>query len=180
MEQISSTIHLNVPVSVISLYLTCDCQFQVSAEDKASGKAQKITITSDKGRLSSDEIERMVKEAEENAEIDRIARQNVEAKNQLEAYLYNLRASVTDSLKDKISEDDKTTILSKVTEVLAWLEENSGQDKETYDAKRKEVEDIAGPVIAKAYSAASSSASGAASSTPSSDNSDGGPTVEEM
>merc|ERR1719223_1817611 len=66
---------------------------QVSAEDKASGKTQKITITSDKGRLSEEEIERMVREAEENADADKEARDQVDAKNQLEAYLYSLRSS---------------------------------------------------------------------------------------
>ena len=75
---------------------------QVSAQDKASGKSQKITITSDKGRLSDDEIARMVKEAEENAEEDAKAQKRIEAKNQLESYLYSLRNTVDDTLKDKI------------------------------------------------------------------------------
>ena len=156
----------------------------MSAEDKASGKAQKITITSDKARLSQDEIDRMVKEAEENAEIDRIAKQNVEAKNQLEAYLYNLRASVTDTLKDKISAADKETLDAKITEALTWLEENTNQEKEAYDNKRKEVEDLANPIIAQAYNASPGAPPTnpeeppSPGDSPSSESS--GPTVEEL
>ncbi|CAN0487717.1 unnamed protein product [Ectocarpus sp. 8 AP-2014] len=79
---------------------------QVSAEDKASGKVQQITITSEKGRLSDEEIERMVKEAEDFAEQDRRDRAKVESRNNLETYLYNLKASYEDTLKDKMAEND--------------------------------------------------------------------------
>ena len=161
----------------------------VAAQDKASGKTQKITITSDKGRLSEEEISRMVKEAEDNAEADKIARENVEAKNQLESYLYNLRTTAQDTLKDKIKEDDKEQILTKVTQALSWLEENQAESKSVYDAKRKEIEEVANPIIAKAYSsspndggASSSSENGAAPSSDSNASRSGsdGPTVEEV
>lgn len=157
---------------------------QVSAQDKASGKSQRITITSDKGRLDEKEIERMVKEAEENAEADKVAKETVEARNQLEAYLYSLRNSVRDTLKDKISAEDKETILTKVTETLTWLEEqasNSENTKETYEEKRQEVEEIASPIIAKAYNANPPSGSDDDNSNSSDDDSNGdGPSVEEV
>jgi len=108
--------------------------FQVSAQDKASGKSQKITITSDKGRLGQDEIERMIREAEENAEADKQQRQRVEAKNQLESYLYSLRSSVEDSLKDVISAEDKETILNAVKDALAWLEGHLNDDTQSYES----------------------------------------------
>ena len=150
---------------------------QVSAEDKASGKTQKVTITSDKGRLSEDEIERMVAEAEENAEADKQARQKVEAKNQLEAYLYSLRSSAEDGLKDKLEEDDKNTLITTATEGLAWLDEHQDEEKDSYDEKRKEVEDVANPIISKAYDAGAPPQDGADPDGPEEST---GPSVEEV
>ena len=156
---------------------------QVSASDKASGKTQKITITSDKGRLSEDEIARMIREAEENAEVDKSMRSKVEAKNQLESYLYNLRASLDDEkLKDKFEAGDKETLDSTVKEALVWLEEHQSDEKEAYELKRKEVESVANPIIAKIYSPPSDG-----SGMPRSPNGEkpsgsggSGPTVEEV
>merc|ERR1712146_167426 len=124
---------------------------QVSAEDKASGKSQKITITSDKGRLSEEEIERMIQEAEQNAEADREAKEQVEAKNQLEAYLYSLRSSADDTLNDKLDEADRELLMNTVKDGLQWLEDNGETPKGEIDEKRKEVEGIANPIISKAY-----------------------------
>ncbi|RYG95729.1 hypothetical protein EON65_55520 [archaeon] len=155
----------------------------MSAQDKASGKSQTITITSDKGRLSEDEIERMVREAEENADVDRAAKELVEAKNQLESYLYSLRNSVQDTLKDKISDEDKQKITSVVSETLSWVETNCAASKEELEVKRKEVEAIANPIISQAYKSSSSPSppSDANTSSEGSDRSDGqGPNVEEV
>ena len=157
----------------------------MSAQDKASGKSQKITITSDKGRLGQDEIERMIREAEENAEADKQQRQRVEAKNQLESYLYSLRSSAEDSLKDVLSADDKQTILNTVKDALAWLEGHLNDDTQSYEAKRKEVEAVAGPIISKAYAQkggapASSPAPEERPSEPTDSGDDASPTVEEV
>eukprot|EP00903_Cladosiphon_okamuranus_P013268 g12372.t1 len=124
---------------------------QVSAEDKASGKVQQITITSEKGRLSDEDIERMVKEAEEFAEQDRQDRAKVESRNSLETYLYNLKSSYEDSLKDKIAEDDMEELKTAVEDGLEWLDSNPGAEEEDYVAKLKEVEAVANPIIARAY-----------------------------
>lgn len=124
----------------------------------------------------------MIREAEENAEADRILKEKIEAKNQLESYLYNLQSSVRDSLKGKLSEDDSNTLTTKITESLSWLEQHSNEEKQVYDDKRKEVEDVANPIITKAYNAPSTGSAGspgsASDSTSSSTSS--GPTVEEM
>jgi endoplasmic reticulum chaperone BiP len=146
----------------------------VSARDKASGKSQSITITSDKGRLSEDEIERMVKEAEEHAEADKMIKQDVEAKNQLESYLYNLKNSVTNTLKEQVSTEDKEAINAAVKDALAWLEEHPSAVKADYDERKESVEAIANPIIAQAYNTAASSEPG-----PEQDGDDAGPTVEE-
>ena len=156
---------------------------QVSAQDKASGKSQKITITSDKGRLSDDEIARMVKEAEENAEEDAKAQKRIEAKNQLESYLYSLRNTVDDTLKDKIDPSDKEKLSSAVTEALSWLESHQSEDKETFDEKKKEIELIANPIIAKAYGASEPPKDGTSNNEEPNENNNGegeGPTVEEV
>jgi molecular chaperone DnaK (HSP70) len=145
-----------VPQIEVSFDVDANGILQVSAQDKASGKLQKITITSDKGRLSEEEIERMVREAEEHAEEDKEAREQVEAKNQLEAYLYSIRASAEDTLKDKLDEADRELLLSAAQDGLQWLEESgSSSSKADIDDKRKEVEAVASPIMSKAYGAGS-------------------------
>jgi len=129
----------------------------------------------------------MVREAEENSESDKQLKARVEAKNQLESYLYGLRSSLEDSLKDKIAAEDKETLSAAVKDGLAWLEEHPSDEASSYEDKRKELEAIANPIISKAYSAASPP-SGADGSGPGSSSSDGidpsssssGPTVEEV
>ena len=159
---------------------------QVSAQDKASGKTQKITITSDKGRLGEEEIARMVAEAEENAEADKLIRGRVEAKNQLEGYLYSLRSTVDDTLKDKLDAESKEKLSSTVTEGLAWLDEHQSDEKEVFDEKRKEIEVVANPIISKAYgtgnvpSGASAGTSGPESPSAGGSDTSSGPTVEEV
>ncbi|CAM9863508.1 unnamed protein product [Scytosiphon promiscuus] len=133
---------------------------QVSAEDKASGKVQQITITSEKGRLSDDEIERMVKEAEEFAEQDRKDRAKVESRNNLETYLYNLKTSYEDTLKDKMPADDAEELKTTVEAGLEWLDSNPGAEEEDLTAKLKEVEAVANPIIARAYEAGDGGAGG--------------------
>lgn len=120
----------------------------------------------------------MVREAEENAESDKIARENIEAKNQLESYLYGLRTSIEDTLKDKISDDDKEKVNKAVSECLTWLESNQQESKSEYEAKRKEVESVANPIIAKAYQAGPPP--GASPSDDNDSNDNEGPTVEEV
>merc|ERR1712167_98331 len=109
----------------------------VGAEDKGTGKNEKITITNDKGRLSQEEIERMVNEAEEFAEDDKRVRDKIDSRNQLENYVYSMKNTLSDSEKgvaDKISDDDKETI-----------------EKEDFEEKLKEVQDVCSPIISKVY-----------------------------
>lgn len=114
----------------------------------------------------------MLREAEENAEADKLARQTVEAKNQLESYLYSLRSTLDDeAMKEKIVGEDRDALTKSVTEALTWLEEHTSDEKESFDVKRKEIEDIANPILTKVYSA-EPAPGGPESSGP-------GPTVEE-
>jgi heat shock protein 1/8 len=128
----------------------------VSAKDKASGVSEKVTITSDKGRLSSADIARMVAEAEEHAEGDQRQQDCVEARNRLESYLYSLRTTVTDTLKAKLSAEEAGVITGAVSAALQWLDEHpaaSAGDKEVFESKRAEVEGVANPILTKVYQA---------------------------
>ncbi|KAL9237438.1 hypothetical protein vseg_011985 [Gypsophila vaccaria] len=125
----------------------------VKAEDKASGKSEKITITNDKGRLSQEEIERMVKEAEEFAEEDKKVKERIDARNSLETYIYNMKNQVSDKdkLADKLESDEKEKIEAAVKEALEWLDDNQSAEKEDYEEKLKEVEAVCNPVITAVY-----------------------------
>jgi heat shock protein 5 len=125
---------------------------KVSAEDKGSGNKGGVTITAEKGRLSEDDINRMVKEAEQFAEEDRKVREKVEARNQLETYLYNLRNTLED-YESSLSPEDKKELQDIVDENIEWMDENLGADTKDYNEKRHEVERIANPIVTKMYAA---------------------------
>eukprot|EP00590_Aulacoseira_subarctica_P000764 CAMPEP_0172420752 /NCGR_PEP_ID=MMETSP1064-20121228/7091_1 /TAXON_ID=202472 /ORGANISM="Aulacoseira subarctica , Strain CCAP 1002/5" /LENGTH=740 /DNA_ID=CAMNT_0013160847 /DNA_START=44 /DNA_END=2266 /DNA_ORIENTATION=- len=140
-----------VPQIEVSFDVDANGILSISACDKASGKTESITITSEKGRLSEDEIERMVREAEEFAEEDKLAKERVEAKNQLEGYLYNLKNSINEQLQEKLQTEDKETLTKTVDDALVWLEDNPAGEKEDYEKKQKEVEDIVNPILKRVY-----------------------------
>jgi L1 cell adhesion molecule like protein len=120
----------------------------VSALEKSTGKEQKITITNDKGRLSQDDIERMVAEAEKYKAEDDANKNRIEAKNALENYCYSLKSSISsDEVKDKIPEGDKATLESKIDETISWLDANPTGEKEEYEEKQKELEGVAMPIL---------------------------------
>jgi len=121
----------------------------VSAVEKSTGKEQKITIKNDKGRLSQDEIDRMVDEAERYKAEDEANRVRVEAKNSLENYCYSMKNTMGDEkLASKLSDDDKATVTAKIDETTSWLDANQMAEKEEYEAKQKELEAIVNPILA--------------------------------
>ncbi|KAH9583997.1 Heat shock protein 70 family [Trypanosoma melophagium] len=128
---------------------------QVSAVDKSSGKKEEITITNDKGRLSEEEIERMVREAAEFEEEDRKVRERVDARNSLEGIVYSLRNQVNDKdkLGGKLSADDKSAVEAAVKEAIQFLDENPNAEKEEYDEAREKLQSVTNPIIQKAYQA---------------------------
>merc|ERR1719217_710879 len=127
----------------------------VKAEDKGTGKAEKITITNDKGRLNQDEIDRMVKEAEQFAEEDKKVKGKADAKNSLENYLYSMKNTVTDEKKlgAKISEEDKEAVMNAVEEGIKWVDASVDADEEAFKEKQKEIEGICNPIVSKLYQA---------------------------
>merc|ERR1719253_1005988 len=143
-----------VPQIEVTFEVDANGILQVSAEDSATGKAEKITITAEKGRLTEEEIERMVREAEQFAEEDAKVKEKVDKRNALEGYAYNLRNSLEDEEKgiaDKISEEDKETLEEAVKETLDWLDENDDAEIEEFEEKQKELESIANPIMSKVY-----------------------------
>jgi len=143
-----------VPQIDVTFEIDANGILQVSAEDKGTGKAEKITITAEKGRLSEEDIERMVREAEEFAEEDKKVKERIDARNGLESFLYNLKNTLEDDekgLADKISAEDKKELQDAIDEVLDWLEENPEAEKEDYDEKQKEIEAISNPIMREMY-----------------------------
>jgi len=143
-----------VPQIEVSFEVDASGILQVSAEDKGTGKAEKITITAEKGRLSEEEIERMIQEAEEFADEDKKVKERIDARNGLESFVYNLKNTLEDDekgLADKLSPEDKKELQDMIDETLDWMEENPEAEKEEYDEKQKEVENISSPIMRQMY-----------------------------
>merc|ERR1712093_256402 len=146
-----------VPQVEVTFEIDANGILQVSAEDKGTGKSEKITITAEKGRLSEEDIERMVREAEEFADEDAKVKQRIDARNGLESYVYNLKNTLDDDEKgisDKISDSDKEELETAINDTLDWLDENQEAEAEEYDEKQKELEGVANPIMQKVYQAA--------------------------
>jgi heat shock protein 5 len=143
-----------VPQIEVTFELDVNGILNVAAEDKTTGNKEQITITNDKGRLTEEEIQRMVKEAEDAAEDDKAAKQKVEAKNALENYAYQIRNTINDDkFKDKITDDQKEEIEKAYKEALDFLENNPTADKDEYDEQYKALEKVVHPIFAKLYEA---------------------------
>ncbi len=140
-----------VPQLEVTYDLDANGILNVSACEKSSGKSKNITITNDKARLSKDDIERMVSEAEKFAADDKAQYERVEAKNGYESYLYNLRNSLDSELKQKMSEEDYEKASQVVKDGISWLEEHTSEEKEVYTEKQKEVQDVVQPLLMKVY-----------------------------
>merc|ERR1712232_1104649 len=120
--------------------------------DKGTGKSEKITITSDKGRLSDEEVKRMVEDAEKYAEEDRIVKERMDARNGLESYLYSLKNTMDDeSRSGNISAEDKRELIELVDDKLDWMESNPEGSAEEYADHQKEVEQVANPLMRQFY-----------------------------
>jgi len=142
-----------VPQIEVTFEIDSNGILNVGAEDKGTGKKEKITITADKGRLSEEEIARMLKEAEEYAEADKTAKEAIDSRNGLEGYAYSMKNTIEDKdkLGGKIGDEDKETISKAVTETLEWLDEHKEATKEQMDGKKKDLEAICNPIISKVY-----------------------------
>ncbi|KAJ3036502.1 ATPase with role in protein import into the ER [Rhizophlyctis rosea] len=152
-----------VPQIEVTFEIDVSGLLRVSAQDKGTGKGESITITNDKERLSPEEIERMVKEAEEFAAEDEALKEKIEAKNQFENFVYTLKNQVSDKeqLGGKLSEEDKKTILEAVKEKAEWLEkEGATATKDDFEEQKSELEGVVNPITAKLYAGGAGGAAG--------------------
>ncbi|KAF2279097.1 78 kDa glucose-regulated protein-like protein [Westerdykella ornata] len=146
-----------VPQIEVTFELDANGILKVSAVDKGTGKSETITITNDKGRLSQEEIERMVEEAEKYAEEDKANRERIEARNKLENYAYSLKNQLNDDegLGGKVEDDDKETLQDAIKEAQDWLEENaSSATSEDFDEQFEKLSQVAYPITSKLYGSA--------------------------
>jgi len=125
----------------------------VSAHEQGTGKSESISITNDKGRLTKEEIERMVADAEKFADEDKALKEKIDAKHQLENYIYQMRNTIEDKEKlgDKIDAEDKSSIQDALTEASDWLSSNDDADKDDLEEHLKTLQRVCDPIIAKVY-----------------------------
>jgi len=144
-----------VPQIEVTFDIDANGILNVNAADKTTGRSEKITITNDKGRLSKEEIERMVKEAEKYKNDDENAKEKVEAKNALENYAYTMRNTIRDDkIASKLDSGDKSKIEEAVDAAIKWLDTNQTAEKDEFEHKRKELEDLCNPIFTKMYQGA--------------------------
>ena len=149
--------------------------------DKSSGKSEKITITNDKGRLSKEDIEKMVEDAEKFKAEDEVQKDKIAAKNGLESYCFNMKSTVEDEkFKDKISDSDRKTIIEKCDEAIKWLDHNQTAEKDEYEYKQKEIEGICNPIVSKLYQQAGGPQQSSGGTGTDFKSKGSGPTVEEV
>ena len=140
------------PQIEVTFDLDVNSILNVTAVEKSTGHNNKIVITNDKGRLSKDDIDRLVKEAEKFKEEDMKVKERIEAKNQLEQYAYQVRQTLNEEkLKGQFTDDEKKSVETKVDEVLKWSNDNPAASKEEYDQKVKEIEGIFNPIMQRVY-----------------------------
>merc|ERR1711978_301642 len=141
-----------VPQIEVTFDIDANGILNVSAMDKSTNKGNKITITNDQGRLSKEDIERMVNDAEKFKAEDEKQKERIAAKNGLESYCFNMKSSMDEeNLKEKISEEEKKTINNKCDEALKWLESNQLGEVDEFQDKQKELEAVCNPIISKLY-----------------------------
>merc|ERR1712198_262940 len=181
-----------VPQIEVTFDIDANGILNVSACDKSTGKQNKITITNDQGRLSKEEIERMVNDADKFKEEDNKQKDRISAKNGLESYCFNMKTTIEDEkVADKISEDDKKKITERCDEAIKWLDANQLAEVEEFQDKQKEVEGVGNPIITKLYQSAGGAGGmpdmggmpggmPGAGGAPPSGGSGSGPTIEEV
>jgi heat shock protein 5 len=142
-----------VPQIEVTFEIDENSILSVSANEKGTGKTESITITNDKGRLTKEEIERMVADAEKFADSDKLLKEKIDAKHQLENYIYQMRNTIEDKekLATKLSEEDKTTISEALTEAQDWINSNEDADKDGLEEQLKDLQRICDPIVAKVY-----------------------------
>jgi L1 cell adhesion molecule like protein len=175
-----------VPQIEVAFDLSADGILSVSAKDKKGSASKKITINQQKGRLSEEDIERMVREAEENKVRDEEMKDKITAKNDLENYAYTIRNTIESDckFKENLSDDETNTINTLITDMISWIDSHSNAELSEYQSKRQELEEIWKPIVTRVYTQSGSGASGSTEDVPfsstTSDAHNSGPTIDEV
>ncbi|KAG2317941.1 hypothetical protein Bca52824_021063 [Brassica carinata] len=173
-----------VPQITVCFDIDANGILNVSAEDKTTGQKNKITITNDKGRLSKEEIEKMVQEAEKYKAEDEEHKKKVDAKNALENYAYNMRNTIKDEkIASKLDAADKKKIEDAIDQAIEWLEGNQLAEADEFEDKMKELESLCNPIIARMYQGAGADMGGAGGmedDVPAGGSGGAGPKIEEV
>ena len=142
-----------VPQIEVTFEIDANGILQVSAEDKGTGNKEKITITNDQNRLTPEDIERMIHDAEQFADEDQKLKERVEARNELESYIYSVKNQINDKeqLAAKLTDEDKKKIEGVIDEKVKWLVNNAEAQVDEFKKQKKEAEDIVQPIVAKLY-----------------------------
>lgn len=142
-----------VPQIEVTFEIDVNGILKVSAEDKGTGSKEQITINNDQNRLSPEDIERMINDAEKYSDEDKKVKEKVEARNELEGYAYSLKNQIGDKEKlgGKLDDDDKTTIEEAVDAAISWLESNSEAEVEELKQQKKDLEEKVQPIVSKIY-----------------------------
>nr|XP_046916690.1 heat shock-related 70 kDa protein 2-like [Dermatophagoides farinae] len=164
-----------VPQIEVQFDIDANGILHVSAQDKSTGKRNNITITNDKGRLSKQEIDKMIKDAERFKDEDEQQRERVISKNKLESYAYHLRNIIEDDeqIRSKISQSDRDKIVDKVKNTISWMDANQLASKEEFEYRYKELENVCRPIMSKLYRTNGGGSSGGGGG-------DDGPKIEEV
>jgi heat shock 70kDa protein 1/2/6/8 len=140
-----------VPKIEVAFDIDANGILHVSAKDQSTGKTNSIQITNDKGRLSKEEIDRMLSDAEKYRQEDEAQQKRVQARNHLETYVYGVKQAIEDAPEDKVSSQDKSNVLSKCKDIVSWIDGNTLAEQEEYAEKQKELEQVARPVMMKLH-----------------------------
>ena len=168
-----------VPQIEVTFDVDANGILNVSAVEKGTGKQEKITITNDKGRLSKEDIERMVNDAEKYKNEDDAQKERISAKNGLESYIFNMKSSLDqDQVKKTLGDNDVAEATKKLDEALAWLDKNQLGEKEEYTDKQKELESSLKQLMEKLYSAGGQPQAGPGAGKPQANGAE--PTIEEV
>jgi heat shock protein 5 len=142
-----------IPQIEVTFEIDANGILRVSAEDKGTGQKNDIVIENNQNRLSEEEIERMIKDADKYAEEDKLLKEKVDARNELESYIYSLKNQINDSdkLGGKLSADDKSAIENALNTEADWLDNNIDADTDDYKEHKKELDDIVQPIVKHLY-----------------------------
>lgn len=142
-----------VPQIEVTFEIDVNGILKVTAEDKGTGSKNQIVIQNDQNRLSPEDIERMINDAEKFADEDKKIKERVDAKNEIESYAYSLKNQINDKEKlgAKLGDEDKEKITEAVDETIKWLESNAEADAEAFKEKKTELEGIVQPIMTKLY-----------------------------